>query len=326
VSEGVRAVTATTLRDLRPFRFALILAGLAGVALGLAGRELASPPAPAGAAPRPDITPRVWVPRAAVPPRALVVAAAEVLRLESIDERAGELRHRLTVFDDGRVEAVVASAGEPAPPVTGRLAPDELNELVRFVVRDQDFLGFDAAAIDRDLRRDYVYDGRINDPSDTFTTRIRLRTADGGREVSWHQLAAAAMLFPEVERLHQLARVERRLRNVLLVQVEGGPERVGALADWLTEQLRPTYPTLDPFTASDLSARVPAPDGSAVRLTFSHGHKFEPTGYFAATVLVAAGGEPTLGQIMGPSDRRPSKARRPTAADTPPPAPRPPNG
>src|SRR5262249_47636410 len=135
-------------------------------------------------------------------------------------------------------------------------------DLLRFVVRDQEFFAFDAGVLDRELRREYVYDGKLYSPYDGRTTRICMRTADREHEASWHQLASAAVLFPDSNRLRQLHRVEQRLRNVLLVQVAGGPDRIAPVADWATRRLWPTYPTLVPFTAADLSGHGLEADGS----------------------------------------------------------------
>jgi hypothetical protein len=237
-------------------------------------------------------------------------ANAVVVRWEVIDEE-GVLRHRLTVHADGRVEALAPSPAGPGAPVRGRLAAEELQDLLRFIVHDQEFFAFDARLIDRDLRRAYLYDGQINSPSDRLTTRVRVRTADRKHDANWHQLASATVLFPEARHLHQLSRVERRLRNVLLLQVAGGPERVGPLADWLTRQLRPTYPDLAPFTAAHLAQLTPAKDGSGDRFTFAHGNKLDETGYFSATVLVPGQGPPELVQVVpGPPDVRPVVPRR----------------
>jgi RNA polymerase sigma factor (sigma-70 family) len=325
VPDGVRAVAEATLREVSPLRSVLILSGFAGVGLGLAGltvvaeREFtvhAAAPIPPGptvmpANPRPrDVAGErgVAAPLVPLPPD----GDAVVVRWESIDEKAGRLRHRLTVHADGRVEAVAPPSAGPGSPVRGRLSAGELQDLLRFVVHDQEFFAFDARALDRDLRRAYVYDGTLNSPYDRVTTRVRVRTADREHDADWHQLASAAVVFPEADRLHQLVRVERRLRNVLLVLAAGGPERVGLVADWATRRLRPTYPDLAPFTATDLSYYLPAADGSGARFAFTHGDKLEDEGYFSATVLVPGQGPPTLGQVTpGPPDVRPAVFRRP---------------
>jgi hypothetical protein len=210
-----------------------------------------------------------------------------------------------------RLEALAAPPAGPAAAGRGRLAGAELQELLRFIVRGQEFFAFDADALDRELRREYVYDGQLHSPYDGLTTRIRLRTADREHEATWHQLASAAVVFPEAKRLHQLHRVEQRLRNVLLVQVAGGPARVDPLADWTTRRLRPTCPTRAPFTAADLSGHAPAADGSGVRMTFSRGNKTDGTDFFSATVFVPAQGLPSLVQVIpGPASQRPTRARR----------------
>ena len=325
VPDGVRAVAEATVREINPLRPVLILSGIAGIGLGLAGlagmvgSEIAVH-AVAPIPPDPTALPAGPWPRAlasehgpAAPPVPLPPDGdAVVVRWESIDEKAGRLRHRLTVRADGRVEAVAPPSAGPESPVQGRLTAGELQDLLRFVVHDQEFFAFDARELDRDLRRAYVYGGTLNSPYDRVTTRVRVRTADREHDARWHQLASAVVVFPEAERLHQLIRVERRLRNVLLVLAAGGQQRVGSVADWATRALRPTYPDLAPFTAAHLSHYVPAADGSGARFAFTHGDKLEAEGYFSATVVVPGQGPPTLGQVTpGPPDERPAVFRRP---------------
>jgi hypothetical protein len=234
-----------------------------------------------------------------------------VLRWEAFDEKVGRLRHRLAVRADGRVEVQALSPVGTETPARGQLAAEELQDLLRFVVHDQEFFAFNARLVDRDLRRAYLYDGLLDSPNDRVTTRVRVRTAEREHDAKWHQLASAALLFPEAERLHQLVRVERRLRNILMVLMAGGPERVGSLADWATRQLWPTYPDLAPFTAAHLSHYAAAADGSGARFTFTHGDKLDSTGYFSTTVVVPEQGTPVLAQVVpGPPDVRPVVPRR----------------
>jgi RNA polymerase sigma factor (sigma-70 family) len=326
VPEGVRAVAESTARAVNPLRPILVLSGFAGIGLGLAGlagladREFAVraaapiPPDPTALPAAPwhhptqDVAERPGP--TALPVRLPPDGDAVVVRWEAIDG-VSRMRHRLTVRADGRVEALAPSPAGPEPPVQGRLAEEELQDLLRFIVHDQEFFAFNARTIDRDLRRAYVYGEVLDSPYDRVTTRVRVRTADREHDANWHQLASAAVLFPEADRLHQLVRVERRLRNVLMVLMAGGPERVAPLADWATRQLRQTYPDLAPFTAAHLSHYAPSADGSGARFAFTHGDKLEPAGYFSATVLVPDRGTPTLAQVVpGPPDERPVVPRR----------------
>jgi hypothetical protein len=312
---------------MHPLRPTLILAGIAGLGLGLAGlaglaaRESAASsaaplwpdPLALGAGPwQQPARELAGDPRPAAPPVPLPPEPdAVVVRLEATDEPSGRLLHRLTIRADGRAEAVVMPPAGPESPAGGRLAAAELQDLLRFVVRDQEFFAFDAGAVDRDLRRGYEYDGRLDSPSDRATTRIRLRTADREHEVGWSQLGSAVVLFHGEVRLRQLGRVERRLRNVLLVLAAGGPGRVGPVADWLTDRLRLSYPDLAPFTAADLSEYAPAADGSGARFAFSRGDKFDPAGhYFAAAVLAPGRGPPALVSVIPRSSRAPPTAAR----------------
>jgi RNA polymerase sigma factor (sigma-70 family) len=314
VPEGVRTLAEATAREISPLRSLVILSGIGGLGLGLiclAGQvswEPASGPASSSGPPalQSESGPAARIPLPTDP-------SAVVLRLESVDDKRGEVRHRLTVRADGRLEALAGPPDGPAATIRGRLAGEELQDLLRFIVRGQEFFAFDAGALDRDLRREYVYDGKLDSPYDPLTTNIRVRLADREHEASWHQLASASVFFPDEKRLQQLHHVEQRLHNVLLVQVAGGAPQVQPLADWTTRRLRDTYPRLAPFTAADLSGHAPEADGTGVRMTFGRGNKTTGANYISATVSVPAHGPPSLVQVIpGLSYKLPTPvARRP---------------
>src|SRR5262249_47449508 len=132
----------------------------------------------------------------------------------------------------------------------GDLPAPELLDLLRFALHDQEFFDFDPDEIKAALRRAeaptplharYQADGKLGSPADAPTTRIRIRTADRDHEVRWDELGNALYLFPGVERLEQLAAVDRQLRHLLAVQLAGGPERVEDVVDQMQDLVRPLY-------------------------------------------------------------------------------------
>ena len=320
ISNTVRQLAGVTLSQSEPARGVFWLAGLAGLGLCLGGLGLTYLFA---GSPRADVPPASPAPGkttidAADHPRAddrFVPLPADpsiaVVTMEVLDDKNHAVRNHLTIRADGTLIAEGDSGGA-AMVSEGRLAPEELQTLVQFIVHDQQFLDFQAAAVDRELRRDFLYDARITGPGDVLTTRIKLRTASTEHEVTWSRLGTSTMLFREAERMRQLAAIDRRLRNVLLVQQAGGAARVQEMADWAMQRLRPTYPRLAPLTSADLCEYRLIAEPPGTRISFAQGIKYDPTtGYFAVMFDVPKRGPPQLVQVTPrASDEAPIASRR----------------
>ena len=57
-------------------------------------------------------------------------------------------RPRLTVFADGKVRVI---DGSDFGPIESKISPDELQDLLRFAIDEQNFFDFDSEAAQRDL-------------------------------------------------------------------------------------------------------------------------------------------------------------------------------
>jgi RNA polymerase sigma factor (sigma-70 family) len=267
---------------------------------------------------------------------------AVVLRMDRSVDFSTTLRTVLTVYADGRVVAEVPDGvvslaptdltqyaksqmvaddpdGDPDPPNTkrleGRLSTQELEELLRFALHDEEFFDFDAGAVRAAIRDQYQADGSATDSTDATTTSFRIQTADRNHEVSWSRLDKAAWDFPKVERLLQLHAVDRRLSQVFYVVLAGGPEPVQAAAAKMNELVRPyydLYPDAPRLTAADLFRVSPSADGAGMEFTFSRNRdKAVRHPLFEVSIAVPPQGEPTLRYVMPPSNLARSPDRRP---------------
>jgi RNA polymerase sigma factor (sigma-70 family) len=237
----------------------------------------------------------------------------------------------LTIFADGRVIAEVPEglsslsatdltkyekeqgiAGDidqdakrqKAKVLEGKLSNQELEELLRFALHEQEFFNFDPAAVKAAIRDKYQSDGKVTDNNDATTTGFHIQTAERNHEVQWRQLAKAAWDFPQVERLLQLQAVEWRLSHVFYVLLGGGQERVKEVAAQMTHLAQPyyrQYPDAPRLTAADLFKVTPAPDGSRAEFTFIRNKErtvCKPL--FGISINVPQQGDPTVTYVMPP--------------------------
>jgi RNA polymerase sigma factor (sigma-70 family) len=257
-------------------------------------------------------------------------ANAVVLRMDRSVGPATGPRMALTIYADGRVVAEIPdglsslSAADltqhakgrtnvPDPGsqkdrvLHGRLSARELEAVLRFALHDQEFFGFDSAAVKAAIRDRYESDGEVRDGTDATTTGFRVQTADHNHEVRWTRLAKAAWDFPEVERLLQLHALDERLSQVFYVLLAGGPERVEevvAKMNRLVEFFYLHYPDAPLLTAADLREVSPSADGSQMRFVFCRNKdKKVRNPLFEVAINVPRQGEPTLCYVIPPGRR-----------------------
>jgi hypothetical protein len=190
--------------------------------------------------------------------------------------------------------------------ITGRLSPQELEELLRFALHDQEFFDFDQAAVKAAIQDRYRSDGNVADSTDATTTCFRIQTADRKHEVKWTRLAKAAWDFPNVERLLQLHALDMRLQQVFYVLLAGGPDRVEAAVQKVNELAQPfysRYPEIPQLTAADLLGVTPSADGTGMVWTFSRNKDNKVRNpLFEVSINVSQQGEPTLRYVIPPQE------------------------
>jgi RNA polymerase sigma factor (sigma-70 family) len=188
--------------------------------------------------------------------------------------------------------------------IEGRISTAELQELMRFALREQEFFDLEPEAVRAAIRDKYHSDGSVTDPTDATTTGFRIRTSDRTHEVRWPKLAKSAWDFPKVERLLQLYALDRRLSRVFSVLLAGGPERVDAVVAKMNQLVLPfyrLYPQVAPLSAADLFMVTPSADGSTLRFTFSRNKdKLVRNPLFEVSLNVPRKGEPTICYVIPP--------------------------
>jgi hypothetical protein len=115
----------------------------------------------------------------------------------------------LEVMADGRMSARAVAPG--AGPVVGTLSPEDLRDLISFVVDEQDFFAIDADEIAAQIEQIGAQDGRRLLVADAPTTHVSVMLKDHTHTVSLYAVGFSAMLFPEIDALQRLRRIELRL-------------------------------------------------------------------------------------------------------------------
>jgi RNA polymerase sigma factor (sigma-70 family) len=248
---------------------------------------------------------------------------AVVVRMERRVASSSRPAMTLTITADGRVTAQVPdgllsaapteltghsqSQGAEAPRPTvlrGNLRGRDLEDLLRFVLHEQEFFDIEPAALNAGIWERYQSDGIVSDSTDSTTTTYRIRTADRSHELSWTRLGKSAWDFPDMKRLFQLYAMDRRLQQVVYVLVAGGPERVEAAAAKMNELAQPSYrlyPTAPRLTAADLFCVKRSRHGSGTQFTFSRikaGTVRSPL--FEIAIEVPQDGEPSVDYVIPP--------------------------
>jgi hypothetical protein len=121
----------------------------------------------------------------------------------------------LTVRADGRVTVLVDGQGI-VPDIERNLPADKVQELLRFIVTDQQFFASDLTSeeIWRAIRAEDARRGRGSRWADVPDTVIRIKTADAEKEIIFNGVGAYARTYPTVAALGRLLAVETRLRRL----------------------------------------------------------------------------------------------------------------
>jgi len=307
----------TYTRTISYFAALGILAAWGGLGFyGLQAILSADPIAQLSTTPREDDTTHI-ARRIASNTRTVLLPAdpnAIILKAEITDSSREKPSTVVTVHTDGRVTAIVTQTSDgisQAVRLEDRLSPDDVQDLMQFVVHDQEFLDFDLTRVLSALQAEYEFDGVIPDQNNTSTTTLFARTADREHEVTLDKLGSAAVFFRESRRVRQLVAVDTRLRSLLNVLKAGGINNVNRMAEAVNRLLGPTFARQANFTAADLFSTAPLTNTAGTRYVFSRGYKYGGEHYFCVFLDVPDVGEPHISQVTpGPSHTAPALKRR----------------
>ncbi|MBY0524295.1 MAG: sigma-70 family RNA polymerase sigma factor [Gemmataceae bacterium] len=183
----------------------------------------------------------------------------------SMDIRGGVLAAEgaepyLTIRADGT--AVFGNPHGDSRRLEMKLTSAELQDLLRFAVRDNDFFRCDSDKIAAALKSEAARKGRPINFRDAPTTTLRIQANGREHEVRCQALTEGlARQFPEVKEVGQLRAIQHRLERLVTLIQAGGPEGVALAVAAANQQLATQFPDAPPFTAADLQSAQQRPDG-----------------------------------------------------------------
>jgi RNA polymerase sigma factor (sigma-70 family) len=259
---------------------------------------------------------------------------AVVLQLERAFGQ-GEIGARLRIHGDGRLVAEVpagvsslapgkitaserepakSSGGAPVRPtkvvVHGKLSPETLNELMEFVVRDQEFFDFDKSRVEDALQMEPSPTGRRRfSREDATTTLIHLQTGDRQHRVSWERLYDVTWKYPQVKRLAQLYAIDMRLQQEFHIVLAGGIESVENVVQRMNQHTQELFVNAPRLSVKDLKSFVPATGANPARYSFFRMQPLADIPDFWVSIEFPAEGEPRYGFTYPPDG--PIRPRQP---------------
>jgi hypothetical protein len=150
-----------------------------------------------------------------------------------------------------------------------RIAPEDLQALLRFIVADNRFFEFDAKQVETQILEEQRKTGRLFLIADAPVTVIRVQLKDQEHEARQYGLGLAAKVYPAIEPLQRLAAIQKRLDRYASLVRAGGTKGLAAELRLANHELAQRYPAIKALTADDLDSAVQYADGSR-RIFFSH--------------------------------------------------------
>lgn len=181
-------------------------------------------------------------------------------------------------------DIVIPAKFEGQKAYKGKISPEELQQLLAFIIEKQKFLEYDPAKVREKLNAG----GPRIAIADAATTVIRVTVGGETKEVSHYALGMGA----KVEELVRLAAIQRRLLQVQSVVQLGGKEQLAKWLEVVNAELKKQHPDVKPFTADDFQSGGERTDGS-VYVSFSRSTGDDPAKAHNTSAFVnkPAGGE-----------------------------------
>jgi hypothetical protein len=172
----------------------------------------------------------------------------------------------LTIRADGSV--TISDALGRTKDIETNIPGEEIQELLRFSLREQSFLDFNTGDTLQAIAAQNALCGRFMRVEDGAATVIHIRTVDLDHEARFNSLGVFAETYPGVKPLRQLWTIERRLNDLVEELKAGGKDAVATAAEQATlfvkQQQNPVT-----FKVEDLQRTVMTPDGRRM-LEFKH--------------------------------------------------------
>lgn len=147
--------------------------------------------------------------------------------------------------------------------VTGKLSQRELQELLRFVILDQQFAKIDPAALKLAVQEEQKKRGGFAiQIADAPNTWVRVSVKGHEHEAQYYALGMAANQNPTVDGLQDFHAIEKRLQNVMNIVRGGGREQIARILKLANAELQKQHPDAAPLTMEHLRSAYVGPDGT----------------------------------------------------------------
>jgi len=210
----------------------------------------------------------------------------------------------LTIRSDGRV--MITDTLGRAKPFETSISEEEVQELLRFSLKEQEFLEFTNGNALQDIAVESAQCGRsVRVKEDGGTTVIHIRTADLDHEASFNSLGFFAESYPGIKSLGQLWTIEKKLNHFMEEVKAGGKEAVEKAAEQASAFAKRQKEPIT-FQVEDLQRTVMTPDG---RQTMEFLQKREDGTLVSVNVESKSGAAPTItGKYVGTLPTQPMVA------------------
>jgi hypothetical protein len=135
--------------------------------------------------------------------------------------------------------------------ISGALTAEELQDLLKFMVKDHDVFGIREQEIGAAIEAEMKRMGRFFGVSDASDTVVRIQLAGQEHEASFNSVRVFAPRFPGIAALGHLLAIESRLTRIVESLRAGGASKIAAALDQANAHLKRTNPGLAPLTADD---------------------------------------------------------------------------
>lgn len=199
-------------------------------------------------------------------------ATAEVI---SLDFKGGYTPPRLknsptlSILADGTV--LIPDNYGQSQNLKSKITPDELQELLSFIIDDQKFFDFNAKSVEKQVKESQK-PKKAKDGStvvtltpvvaDAPTTVIKVQTKNQKHEAQWYALSMAAGQHKDIPELARLREVELKLQRLMTIAHAGGSEEVAKQLKLVNDRVAAEHPDAPKLTADHLISASKLEDGS----------------------------------------------------------------
>ncbi|MHC4550634.1 MAG: hypothetical protein ACYTEZ_17880 [Planctomycetota bacterium] len=199
----------------------------------------------------------------------------------------------LTILRDGTVK--VADRTGATTGTEGKLAQDDLKDLLRYLIKDCRLLEVDVAAVRKKLEQASKAAGMITPVVvDASTSVITIRRGESRKVIEFYALGFLAGQFPKIAELQRMDAARKRLYLLILVTQIGGKEKAVKILRLVNERLAKAHPAAKPLRLEDLTHANRSQDG-----TLTAGF-YRSEGKILASIAIAKKGEPKVTINVGP--------------------------